>query len=84
MPKSIDLIVPTIIETQLTGKYGAVRKEHRGRQFVVEFWREGTVCTKDGKPVTWEALPHAVRKTAHEGFAIIKAGHDMRREVTAG
>lgn len=83
MTKNIDLVIPTIIETQLTGKYGAVRKEHRGRQFEIQFWREGTVCTKNGEPIDWLKLPAAIRKAAHDGFAIIKAGRDMRREATA-
>jgi hypothetical protein len=79
---TFELIVPTIIETQLTGKFGAVRKEHRGRRFEVQFWNHGqTVCWKDGKAIAWEKLPHAIRKAAHDGFAVIKQGHDMRRQA---
>ena len=80
MSKTIDLIIPNVIEMHLTGKFGAVKNTHRGREFLVEFWRHGTLCFKDGKSVDWLKLPHAIRKEAHEGFEIIKQSYKMRRD----
>ena len=83
MQMSFELIVPTIIETQLTGKFGGIRKEHRGRIFEVIFWNHGnTVCTKNGGSVAWEKMPHVIRKAAHEGFEVLKQGHEMRRAAS--
>jgi hypothetical protein len=77
------LIVPNIIETQTSGFIGAIEREYRGRKFRVEFhgYAPTTRCTKDGAPITWEKLPHEIRKDAHAGCAILNEGYKMRRGV---
>lgn len=72
MAKGFTLICPTIAETLITGYAGGIEKEHRGRLFRVEFRPGCTVCSKDGKPLAWESLPHPIRKAAHEGAAMLK------------
>lgn len=77
------LIVPTKIETALSGFVGAIEKNHRGRLFRVEFhaqWAGGTACKKDGKSIDWEKLPHVIRKDAHAGCAILMQGHSTKTE----
>jgi hypothetical protein len=75
------LIVPTIIETQLSGFIGAIEREHRGRKFRVEFhgYAPTTRCTKDGKAIDWEKLPHEIRKDAHAGCAQLNEAKRMAR-----
>lgn len=71
------LIVPTKIETAISGFLGAIEKTHRGRLFRVEIWREGVICIKNGESVEWEKLPTVIRKAAHEGCDTLKQGLKM-------
>jgi hypothetical protein len=75
------LIVPTKIETAISGFVGAIEKTHRDRLFRVEFWRHGVVCTKNGVSTDWERLPAAIRKDAHAGCEILKQGMQMAANV---
>lgn len=80
---SYTLIVPTIIETQLSGFIGAIEREHRGRKFRVEFhgFAPTTRCTKDGKPIEWEKLPSPIRSSAHAGYAQLNEGRRTAQEA---
>lgn len=69
--KGFNLIVPDKL-TQSLGYLGSVEKDHRGRLFRVDLNASGIVCQKDGAPIAWEKMPHAIRKAAHEAAEILK------------
>ena len=78
---SYQLIVPTIIETAVSGYVGAIERIYRDKLYRVEFWRHGTLCFKAGSDVVWEKLPHVIRKDAHAGFEQLIAGLNMAAEA---
>jgi hypothetical protein len=77
------LIVPTKLETAISGYVGAIEKTHRSGLFRVEFWRLGIVCQKNGKIIEWEKLPSIIRKAAHEGCDTLKQGLQMAAQASA-
>jgi hypothetical protein len=65
---SFQLIVPSIVETQCTGFFGAVEKRFRGSLYRIEFWPSGASLTKDGTKLrSWDDLPKSVQADALAG-----------------
>jgi hypothetical protein len=87
MTKEINLIVPTIIETMCTGFFGGCEKTHRGHEFRIEFHivdrHLATTCTRDGSDISWEKLPTAVRKIAHDAFNMLNEANKARQTAEA-
>ena len=48
MASTVDIEVPTIMEHQLTGSYGAVLTTYRGHEYRVEFGKRYTRAFRDG------------------------------------
>jgi hypothetical protein len=68
MAKGFNLIVPTILETDLTGFIGAIEKVYRGCKYRVEFFPSGLVPMKDGRKLrSFEEMPSAVQRAARSG-----------------
>lgn len=64
-----ELIVPTILESELTGYLGGVRKTVRGKTYQVDFHSIKPVVrmTKDGAEVEWHQLPKTMQRDAQAG-----------------
>lgn len=65
---SVTMIVPPIVETQLTGFRIAFEHQWRGKTQRVEVWAHAPTvrCSMAGKPVAWGQLGAKLRRAVHK------------------
>lgn len=66
--------IPSIMETQLTGYYGAAIAEFRGSIYRSEVRTSGFVHTKNGSLASWAELPRPVQVNVN---AFVKGTNQM-------
>ena len=76
----MEIIVPPLAETSITGFIGAAEKivtrNGRSKTFRFEVWRTGQQqrCLIDGRPVDWAKFTTTGQKLAHQYVAFLQSG----------
>jgi hypothetical protein len=61
--RGIELVVPSKVETEVTGWLATANFNRRGHDYSVQYLRSGLAIERDGEKVRrWDDLPAAVQK----------------------
>jgi hypothetical protein len=73
MSYGFELVVPSIVETKLTGWIGGVRQERAKTVLEINFYVDEPRirCQLDGKRVAWEKLPLTAQRKARDGLNML-------------
>jgi hypothetical protein len=67
--------IPSIAETQITGFIGSAEKELRGHRYVISFYAGRTTLEKDGQPLA--TVPKAAAAFVRQAFNFFKSAQDL-------
>jgi hypothetical protein len=81
MSKPFTLIMPTIIESQLTGFIGAAERTYRGKLWRASYHAgQAPVIYREGEAMTFAQAPRHARQLAIDFHAFLLAARNLQNE----